>query len=236
MNNHTGETMNSKLLRFGGIAGIITLFFIPAIVIQTQTGWFPENDLQAGTMINWLSAISADSALTLLGIGLFIIALLAFLPVGLTLNKIIPNDDWINTAAFSVHLLGVSLALAAFLFGFGFTWALTDLYKSAAGETEKLVVSATMGMRGFLVADDLATCLIGVGNGLFGFAGMKNKLLPNWLGWLGVVAGILVTIVLFRYIFPIFAIAAIGYPLVVIWFALAGTSLLKFSAKPIEAS
>lgn len=224
----TNKPLNPGFLRFGGIAGIITLIFIPAIIIQINTGWFPELDLQAGTMNNWLHSISEDPSKTMWGIGLFIIAILAFFPHGLTIYSILPKISWLRVAAFTCLLLGVTLALTAFLFGFGFTWAMLDLVSaSSSDETDQLVPIATMGMRGFLVSDDLATCLIGVGNGFFSLAAFRSKLLPKWLCWWGIIAGILVTIVLLRYSIPIFGFTTIGYPLVVLWFSLTGIVLIR---------
>lgn len=222
--------MNKELMRFGGIAGLITLIFIPAIALQQTTGWFPEYDLQAGTMDNWLITIVENRTNALLGVGLFIIAIISFFSVGITLYKLRPQNDWLGIAAVMAQVLGITLALAAFLFGFGFTWALSDLAAGKAMEdTAELIPLATMGMRGFLVSDDLATCLIGLGNGLFGWSFYKNGLLPKWLCWWGIVAGFLVTIVLLRYSIPAFSFATIGYPLVVLWFFIVGIVLIRKS-------
>lgn len=224
------------LLRLGGIAGIITLIFIPAIILQMSTGWFPELDLEAGTMDNWLHSITNSSAKTMWGIGLFVIAVLAFLPVGITLHSILPKNSWLRAAGLIAQLLGVTLALTAFLFGFGFTWAMIDLVNTATDEeTNHLVAIATMGMRGFLVSDDLATCLIGVGNSLFSIAALRSGVLPKWLCWWSIIGGILVIVVLLRYSVPSFSFAMIGYPLVVLWFALTGVVLLKKAGKMTRA-
>lgn len=224
----TEKPINSSLLRLGGIAGIVAIIFLPGVALQMSAGWFPELDLEGGTMNNWLSAVSTNSTMALLGVSFSIIAILSFLPLGLILHRMLPSDSWHNTAGFASYLLGTGLALATFTFGFGFTWAMIDSYNAAAGKaSESLVHVATLGMRGFLVADDLATSLMGLGQLLFSLAALRSGSLPKWLCWWGVVGGMLVILVLLRYTLSVFNFAQIGYPVITLWFALTGINLLQ---------
>lgn len=231
---NSNNNVSPALIRFGGISGIVTIIFIPAIILQQTTGWFPDYDFQPGTMEKWLENLSVNPSLSLAGIGLFIVAIIAFFGVALTLYRAHPKNDWFSTAALAAHILGITLALTAFLFAYGFTWGIADLLKAQSYESKDLIISATMGMRGFLASDDIATCLIGIGNGLAGLAWLKTGKLPKWLCWWGVVAGALVTIVLLMYFIPVFAFAAIGYPLVVLWFFLTGIVLLRKTDKIVD--
>ena len=224
---------DNSLLRLGGIAGIGAALFLPGVILQTGlTSWFPEEALQQGDMTTWLEHVAANRATAMTGVAFSIAAIISFMPFGLVLYRLLTGvGRWQPVAALAFNILGVSLALAAFTFAFGFTWALTDLAGAANGQgAGGISALATMGMRGFLVCDDLATCLIGLSNGLYAYAGLRSKVLPRWLGWWGMIAGFLVTIVLLRYFFPIFAIAAVGYPLVVLWFAATGILMLRKAA------
>jgi len=225
------QIKNRGLIRLGGIAGIFAGIFLPGVILQIGvTNWFPEEALQSGTMTAWLNNISEQHILALSGITLSIFAIICFMFFALSLYRLLPKERWLTTAGFASHLAGIPLALAAFVFAFGFTWALVDLRAVSIGEDTKHLSSlAAFGMRGFLVGDDLATSLIGLGNGLFALSALQSKALPKWLCWWGVIAAILVWLVLLRYLIPAMAFASLGYPLVILWFVLTGIYLLRMS-------
>lgn len=89
-------------------------------------------------------------------------------------------------------------------------------------------------MRGFLMMDDVATTLIGVGVGSFAVAGWRSGRLPRWLGVHGVVAAALVVLMPLRYVAPAFALAYPGAPLLVLWFVALGATLL-WRGRAVEA-
>lgn len=214
-------------LLFGGITGILTIVFIPAIAIQMSTGWFPETNLNQGSMVKWLENLTIDPSLSLLGVGIFTLAVLLFMPTALVLFRLNQQKDWLSMAALSVHIMGITLAFVAFLFGYGFTWAISDLQQAQVGETSDLVIASTLGMRAFLVSDDIGTALIGLGNGLLGLSFLKSGQFPKWLCWMGMVAGFLVSIVLLRSFIPAMTFATIGYPLVILWFVFSGIFMIR---------
>lgn len=224
----TDQPISPGLLRMGGIAGILVILFLPGVALQMNTGWFPETHLQDGAMTEWLTTVAAQRSLALLGVGFSILAILCFLPCSLILYRLLPQNHWLSTAGLASYILGSSLALTAFTFGFAFTLALTDL--AATGQAE-LSGLATLGMRGFLAADDLATTLIGTGHLFMATLALHTGLLPRWLCWWGIASGLLVILVLLRFVLPVLAAAMIGYPLVILWFVLTGVVMLRKAAR-----
>lgn len=216
-----------------GIAGIMTLLFVPAIALQSGiTPWFPEEALLNGTMADWIVAISRQKTESLLGIGLFIITLVQFPIVGGVIYRMVQNQPSSHLAFLGVMIqaIGVALALAAFCFSYGFTWALIDIYRSS-NDANSLSNLATMGMHGFLVGDDLATTLIAISNMVLSRAAFQAQVLPKWLFYWALVAVILVTVVLLRYFMPVFAFGMIGYPLVLLWYCIVGVIFLRKGGK-----
>lgn len=224
----SNKSISSGTLKLGGISGIIILFFLVGVAFQQVSGWFPENALQYNEMREWLTTVSSNSTMAYVGIGISLFCIIFFMPFGWTVYKLLPADSWISTAAFSIYAIGSSLSLAAFTFGFGFTWALIDLVQSSTGyDPDNLSALATMGMRGFLWADDLATGIIGLGHILFSIESFRSKRLPNWLCVWGIIGGLLVILVVFRYLSPFFTFAVIGYLIFTLWWFLTGIILLK---------
>lgn len=218
------QVLSGRVLRLGGIAALASgLLFFVGVALQFSSGWFPEEALAAGDMEAWLTAVAGSRTLALAGVGCSIAAIALWAVVGLVLYRMLaPQRPAAALLGAAGYLAGVPLALAAFALGFGATWGLMD----AAASADAAVITALM--RGFLVSDDIATLLIaGLGNGFFSLAGLRSGLLPRWLGWLGLLAGGLVTVVLLRYVVPFFAVATIGYPLVLLWFVLLGIVLLR---------
>lgn len=211
-------------LRIAGLAAVASgIAFLAGVALQTSTGWFPEEALARGDMGRWLLDVSAARTEALLGVGLSIVAIGLWMPFALVIHRVVAErSPALALLALSGYLTGIPLALAAFTLAFGATWGLVD----AAAPGDAAISTALM--RGFLSMDDLATFLIGgVGNGLVSVAALRGGGLPRWLGWLGVAAGLLVTVVLLRYVVPAFSLATIGYPLTLLWFVVAGIVLFR---------
>lgn len=230
------QTTHPQALRLGAFAGMFSLIFLAGVIIQLPlTGWFPEYALQAGTMVEWLNHLALQKPLALLGIGLSVLAILSFLPFGLMVYRTFPRTGFINQLGLSLYLAGITLALVAFTFAFGFSWGLADLVRAGGNSAGELEALATMGMRGFLAGDDLATTLIGLGHFCFALSSLRSGYLPKWLAWWGMIAGTLVALVLLRYFIPALEVLAIGYPLVILWFGLTGIQLLRKADKAVES-
>ncbi len=224
------QNVSAANLRFGGFAGILAFLFLPGVALQMDTGWFPEEALASGTMGQWVDMIASNPYLSLLGVGFSIISILCFFPFVLTFYRLLPREHWQTSAGLAAYFGGIPLALVAFTIGYGFTWAIIDLYNSTGQETE-LGNIAAMGMRGYLFCDDLATSLIGAGHAFFAWVALKHRILPKWLCWEGIIGGILVSLVLFRYFIPIFAIASVGYPLIILFITITGILFLRKAAQ-----
>lgn len=213
-----------NLLRLAGAASFVSgLLFFVGVQLQMSTGWFPEVALTDGEMTPWLETVAASRNITLAGVGFSIAAIMLFMVVGLVVYRFLADEQpTLALLGLAGYLTGVPLALVAFLFGFGATWGLMD----AANATESALPTAFM--RSFLVMDDIATFLIAsIGNGFFSFAAWRSKQFPRWLSGHGFLVAVLITIVLFRYIAPVFGAATIGYPLLLLWFILLGVVLFR---------
>ncbi len=224
---------NNGLLRLTGLAGILCGLFIPGVIIQIPvTGWFPAEALNNSTIIEWLKMISLQKGLVLTGIGFSILAIISFFVFGISLSQVLPKNNWSKNLASSLNIAGASLALAAFVLAYGFTWALIDLQNaSALSNSIELSTIASVSLRGFLWGDDIGTTLIAISNLFFAVSAYKAELIPKWLyGW-AIIAAILVCAALLRYFAPILEIGSIGYPMVILWFVLCGVILLKKSKR-----
>ena len=222
----SNHSIQSSAIRFGGWAGIFSGIFLVGVAIQMSTGWFPEEQLEKGNMSDWLSQISQNPKLVLLGIGFSIISILCFFPIVYALHQKLPASDWRRFAGWCAHMVGIPLSLVAFTLGFGFTLGLLELSANQSGEV--LAPISRVAMRGFLMGDDLATTLLGgFGNGFLAWSALRAKALPKWICWIGIISATLVTIVLLRYFIPFFAFAMIGYPMILVFFVSVGVYLLK---------
>jgi len=232
------KQINPNIFRVGGIAGILIGIFLLGVMLQITSGWFPEGDLQNGEMTDWLNTVTTNRSIAFTGIGISIFCIILFIPFGWSLYKLFSPNSWVNFIAISIYRIGTSLSLAAFTFGFGFTWGLIDVVEASTGNSlENLSNVASMGMRGFLWADDLATSLLGLGHILFSIEGLRSKKLPKWICLWGIIGGLLVILVVLRYLFPFFEFAAIGYMIFTLWWVFTGIFLLRkgkyFSVKKL---
>lgn len=220
------QTKQVSSLSLGAYAGIGAGLFLPGVILQVpMTNWFPEQALASGEMTLWLEQLSQHTFPALLGVGLSIIAIICFLPFGFTLYQWFPKNNWRSTAGLTAYLMGSGLALTAFTFAFGFSWALSDMLGRGT-PAEDLHRIATMGMQAYVFSDDIATALIGLGHLMFAGQALRQDLLPKWLSWWGIISGVLVGLVLLRYFLPLFSVAQFGYPLVILWFVLVGVRML----------
>ncbi len=216
--------LTPPLLRLAGVASIVSgLLFFFGVQLQMSSGWFPEVALTDGEMTSWLATVTALRSTALAGIGFSVAAIALFIIVGLVVYRFLADvQPTLALLGIAGYLTGVPLALVAFIFGFGATWGLMD----AASATESALLTAFM--RSFLAMDDIGTFLIaGVGNGFFSLAAWRSRQLPRWLSGLGIAVAVLIALVLFRYVAPVFGAAGIGYPLLLLWFVLLGVVLLR---------
>ena len=221
---------NASVTPFGQrVAGILSIssavIFLAGVALQMQSGWFPEEALSASEMGVWVVSVSGNLRSALLGIAFSCVAIVLWLTVLPNIRRLTaekqPTLTWLGASA---YLAGVVIALAAFVMAFGATWGLM----SVPFETSQ--AASAIWMRSFLVMDDFATFLIGgLGAGLFSIAGWRSGELPKYTCSVGIAAAVLVTIVLLRYSYPIFAFAMIGYPLIMLWFILVGIAFCKRS-------
>lgn len=215
-----------SVLRLGGVTAVLAgpLFFASVQMLVTS-GWYPEGDYGADAMAPWLAAVSAHRTLALSGIALTLAAIVLWLVVGFVLYGLLrearPATALGGLAGF---VAGGTLALAAFGLGAGATWALTD----AAVPPEPDLVLAVL--RAFAAMDYAGSVLVGgLGVGLMSVAALRTGALPKWVSVTGLIAAVLVTLAAGRLVVPALGAAAVGYPLLMLWFVLVGVALLRAS-------
>lgn len=211
------------LLRLMLVTGLISISFIPGLFLQYIYSWYPKEALSDGTIHLWVLNIQNFKFAILLGIGFSIISIISFSVLSFLIYKSLPQKRWESHLGRGLLAIGLPLALVAYVSVFGYTWALADLGEAVATEPGNVLsqVAASL-MRGFLISDDLASHLIGLGVLFLSFEAYSAGFIPKWLKWWGIIAGVLLAIALFRYFIPMTGLAMVGYPLLVMWFVLTG--------------
>ncbi|MCB0643354.1 MAG: hypothetical protein KDC44_17010, partial [Phaeodactylibacter sp.] len=105
------HSIHPNVLRFAGWCGIISgIFFLTGVAIQLSSGWYPEDQLEKGNMIDWLNLIGQNQNLILFGILCSIIAIPLFMPMINALYQQLPEDDWRRFAGWSSLMIGIPTA------------------------------------------------------------------------------------------------------------------------------
>lgn len=220
----TADPLSSSVLRLGGVAAVgAGLLFFAGVQTLVAAGWYPEGSYAVGEMAAWLAGVRAARALAVSGLLLSLAGVSLWMVVALVLYlRVRGAAPATALAGLAGFLAGVPAAFAAFGLGAGATWALTDASVPADPTL------ASVALRGFSAMDYAGSVLVGgLGVGALSAAALRAQALPRWVAVVGVVAAVLVTLAAGSPFVPALGAAAVGYPLLLLWFVLVGIALLR---------
>jgi hypothetical protein len=166
--------------------------------------------------------------------GLPVLPVLGFssmLVVGIVLYQVMVEKTWQKNLALAGYLIGVPVAVAAFVTHLSFINQLLTL--SAINETtaDQLQVFAAFHMHYYMTINFAIGpfFIILIGNSLMAWTAMKSNLLPKWLCYWAYFNGGLLILGMLSVVFPLLRFAQIGGPTTMLWFIALGIFLLKGS-------
>lgn len=214
------------LYRIGGVSGLLVVLFGVAALILYFVNPPPVSGGEATLRFIAVHKVSyiAQQLLwlvpSLFGLVVFVALLIALLPAGpslAVLGSAVGGASW--TALLAVPVTSEGTLLLVYL---------SDQYAAAADPTAR---SAFVAAAEAFVAENNTVSLAGVLTPLgilLISQPMTRGVLPHWAGWLGILTGSLGLVSeALRFLAP--ALYAVYGPLLWVWFAVVGISLLRLS-------
>lgn len=217
---------NMNLVKVGGICAILIVAFTVVAIILSVASGVEENPDEIQTYLqNALNnaMYSAYGWFWLVGLALVIPAALGF-------YQALREAGRLSLPALAFFLVGLATAFASVGLFLGIERQLVPSYAAAGGAMKPtlevvastLLESATWGFGlGFFIS-------FGIGTVLFSIGVLRTSVIRRWIGWLGVVAGILMVCLLLATLSDVLDyIAVVALVLVLVWTAAMGVSLLR---------
>jgi hypothetical protein len=222
---------NTNLAKVGGVCAILVVLFIVVWIVLSSASGVEENpdNIQAyleGVPDN--AMYSASGWFVMVGLALVI-------PSALGFYHALRDAKCLSLLALAFSLAGITIALASIGLFIGVEHQLVLGY-AAATEAMKptLAVVASALQEAALWAFLLGFFLsFGIGAVLFGFGALRTSAVRHWIGWLGVIAGVLMICFFLGLISDILEnIGRVAFILILIWTAAMGVSLLRLRESP----
>jgi hypothetical protein len=218
-------------LRLGGLAGIgVALFILPfAVSDGIIGGLFAPEVLRGASGEAWLARIAARPSTARIAIVLPIVGFALMLVVGITLVRLVAERHWAATLAVVGYLVGVPLAVSAFVSATSLVWSAVP--GGLIHSTPSVAVVTAELHRFMLVNVAVGPFFIIVGgNTCMSIAAWGVGALPRWLCTWGVVNGAVMAVGIGSLSWPALEPAQIAGPLTMLWFMATGLVLLKKAA------
>jgi hypothetical protein len=226
---------NSRLLRFGGIAGIIAgLCILTFFIVSESLGFmFTPEVLTGGSITPWMDRINENSQLARLLSVLPIVGFSSMLVIGLTLFLNINDHSWQKYLAIVGYLIGVPIVVATFVSHLSLVNQLITLSAQGSELNAQIQIFTAFKMHHFMIINFAIGpfFIIILGNSFIAWAALKSGLLPKWLCYWAFFNGSLILIGIFSVFFPALQFAQIGGPLTMLWFITTGVVLFKKGEK-----
>jgi len=217
---------NMNLVKVGGVCAILLVAFIVVWIILSSASGVEDNpdNIQAYLQgVHNNTMYSASGWFALVGLALVIPAALGF-------YQALRDARRLSLLALVFFLVGVTVTLASVGLFVGVERQLVPSY-AAASEAIKptLAVVASTLLEAAIWVFSLGLFLsFGIGAILFGFGTLRTSVVRHWIGWLGVIAGILMVCFFLGLLSDILKyIGMVAFILILIWTAAMGVSLLR---------
>ena len=215
-----------NLVKVGGVCAILVVAFIVVWIILSGVSGVEENpdEIQAYLRdVHNNAMYSASGWFLLVGLALVIPAALGF-------YQALREAGRLSLLALAFFLVGVTTAFASTGLFLGMEGQLMPGY-AAAGEAMKpplAVVASTLletALAGFSLGFFLS---FGIGAVLFSIGALGTSVIRHWIGWLGVVAGVLMVCFFLTIFWDVLEyIGVVAFILVLVWTLAMGVSLLR---------
>ena len=222
--------MNNSFVKTAGVFSIVfAVIVIVSFVLFLTSG--VEADLEK--IEAYLQNVYNNTQYVI-SIWVFILGTLFLIPTVLGFYQALREAGRILWVALAVSLVGVTIILASPTITLGILGQLTAGYAEASINIRPAleVVAKTLletANWAFILGLFLT---FGIGVVLFSIGVLRTKVISHWLGWIGVVIGVLYVIV--NILFPVFptssvffVIAIVGVTPIFVWFIIIGVFLLR---------
>lgn len=212
----------TRWLQIGGIAGIVFVVLIWALVLRAPlTISTPEPPFD-GPAKDWLAYARATQSLTRAGTPLMIVAMFGFLLFAVALSVKLRMAEDKPSVPSTLVLLAAGLMLGLWMAIVGVGFAAADLNASTAslmyGLDKGLFVTSWLAIGGLLVAA--------------GIGGLSSRALPGWLSWPAPLIG---CAFLVAAVVPPTAVWLAPYSLFYIWVVGVSVVLIRSAARDTTA-
>jgi hypothetical protein len=233
MTGDSAEPVSSEhLLRLAGFAGLgVGIFILPfAVSDGVIGGLFAIEVLHGADAEGWLQRIGAHPDLARVAIALPIAGFPLMLVVGLALYRLVAAAHWAGTLGLMGYLVGVPLAVGAFVSATSLVWR--ALGADFVATLPQAMPPVTSELHRFMLVNMTVGPLfiVVVGHTSMAVAARRTALLPRWLCAWGFVNGAVMlagTLVIW---WPAFEFMQIGGPLSMLWVMTVGAVLLRRSS------
>lgn len=219
--------VSREAMRLGALAGIgVGVFILPFAASDSIIGGLFAPEVLGGASGDaWLARISAHPGLARIAIALPIAGFALMLVVGVTLFRLVAERHWGGTLGIVGYLIGVPLAVAAFVSATSLVWSTT----LGSPNTPAVAAGVTAELHRFMLVNFAVGpfFIIVVGNTCISIAAWHVEALPGWLCIWGVVNGAIMALGIVSIWLPVLEAAQVGGPLTMLWFMTTGIVLLK---------
>ena len=223
--------MNNSFVKVAGVCCIVfVVIFIVSFILYSAAG-VEENPEQ---IVEYLQNVH-NNTLYLGGYWVFVPGFLILIPICLGFYQALRKGGGILWVALAMSLVGVTLLLVSQTISLGIVRQLAPGYAEAGlSDRPALEVMAKALLETTVWADSIGLFLsFGIGVLLFSIGVLRTNVIGHWLGWVGVIFGVLGTIA--NPLLPILGntslfftnVYAVVFILTLVWFVIMGVFLLR---------
>ncbi|MCB0466380.1 MAG: DUF4386 family protein [Aequorivita sp.] len=227
----SNNTINSHLLKLGGIAGIVAGLCVLsfALISQIKGILFTPEVFDGKSIEPWLQHLNESPQLVKLIPILPIIGFSCMLVFGIVLYQKIEEKTWQKSLALVGYLIGVPIAVSTFVSHFSFVNELLSFSTTTPEMINQIQVLAAFKMHHYMTINFAIGPLfiIVIGNSFMAWAALKAGILPKWVCYWAFFNGSLIFLGIISVFFPIFRLSQIGGPLTMLWFLTSGIILIR---------
>jgi len=223
--------MNNSFVKVAGVCSIIfVVIFIFSFILYSAAG--VEED--PGEIEAYLQNVH-NNTLYAGGYWVFVPGFLLLIPIFLGFYQALREGGGILWVAVAASLVGVTLLLVSQIISLGIVLQLASGYAEAGiGDRPALELMAKALLETTVWADSIGLFLsLGIGVVLVSIGVLRTNVIGHWLGWVGLLIGVLVTIT--NPLYPVLGFSSLFFTIVYSvafiltfpWFVIMGVFLLR---------